>query len=66
MFNLHVCKWRYTGARSNPAKVFLPPGQAKQPTLLACALKKKPVHHVGECIEGTEKKDGTEWTCNTF
>lgn len=41
MLNLRVCKWRYRGARSDPAKVFLPPGQAKHPTLLACAIKKK-------------------------
>lgn len=63
MLNLHVCKRRYTGARNNPAKVFLPPGQAKQPTLLACAFKKKSL-----CImwEGTEKKDGAEWTWNKF
>ena len=57
MPNLRVCKRRYGGARSNPAKVFLPPGQAKQPTLLSCAIKKKLMLYVGDCIGGTEKKE---------
>lgn len=66
MPNLRVCKRRYRGARINPVKVFLPPGQAKQSTPLACVIKKKLVLYVGDCIEGTEKKNGAGWTWNTF